>query len=103
MPKNIMPLICLRCKKEIPLAEDVMKEISYTHYYCEDCIRKGLKLLQKKDKKKQMKQMTHWIPKHSQWSKAWECSKCGYRVNLEDGGIYHYCSSCGSKMEGYDG
>ena len=41
-----------------------------------------------------------WIPKHSQWSKTWECSKCGYRVNLEDGGIYNFCSACGEKMEG---
>ncbi len=40
-----------------------------------------------------------WIPKHSQWSKTWECSKCGYCVNLEDGGIYNFCSACGEKME----
>lgn len=44
-----------------------------------------------------------WMPKHSQWSKTWECSKCSYRVNLEDGGIYHYCSACGKKLEEDDG
>lgn len=47
----IMPLICLRCKKDIPLSEEVMKEVSYTHYsYCEDCLRKGLKALNSWDK-----------------------------------------------------
>ena len=25
-------------------------------------------------------------------------SHCGYRVDLEDGGIYHLCSACGTKM-----
>lgn len=49
-----------------------------------------------KDKEKKH---PHWIPIHSQWSRTWECSECGYRVNLEDGGVYHYCSACGSKME----
>ena len=44
--KNIMPLTCLRCKKDIPLSYGAMKEVSYTHYsYCEDCLRKGLKSL----------------------------------------------------------
>ena len=46
-----MPLICLRCGKDIPLPYGVMGEISYTHYsYCEDCLREGLKLLREKDK-----------------------------------------------------
>lgn len=41
-----MPLICLRCKKYIPLSMPTFKEISYTHYsYCEECLRKGLKAL----------------------------------------------------------
>jgi len=44
--KDIMPLICIRCKKDIPLTYGAMKEVSYTHYsYCEDCLRKGLKAL----------------------------------------------------------
>ena len=45
-----MPLICLRCKKDIPLSEEAMEEVSYTHYsYCEDCLRKGLKALKSWD------------------------------------------------------
>ncbi len=45
---DIMPLICLRCRKDIPLPFGVMKSISYTHYsYCEECLRKGLKALRK--------------------------------------------------------
>lgn len=41
-----MPLICLRCKKYIPLSMPTFKEVSYTHYsYCEECLRKGLKAL----------------------------------------------------------
>ena len=28
-----------------------------------------------------------------------ECDNCGYRVELDDGGIYQYCSSCGAKLE----
>lgn len=54
-PDDIMPLICLRCKKDIPLTIRTMEEISYTHYsYCEDCLREGLKLLKAKDKEKEM-------------------------------------------------
>ena len=46
MKIEIMPLICLRCKKDIPLTMATFKEISYTHYsYCEECIRKGLQAL----------------------------------------------------------
>lgn len=42
----IMPLICIRCRKDIPLSEETMNEIGYTKYsYCEDCLRKGLKAL----------------------------------------------------------
>ena len=41
-----MPLICLRCKKDIPLSMPTFEEVSYTHYsYCEECLRKGLKAL----------------------------------------------------------
>lgn len=43
---DIMPLICIRCKKYIPLTVKTFKEVSYTHYsYCEECLRKGLKAL----------------------------------------------------------
>lgn len=49
--KKIMPLQCLRCKKDIPLSYAAMEEVSYTHYsYCEDCLREGLNLLREKDK-----------------------------------------------------
>lgn len=47
---DIMPLICIRCKKDIPLTLKTFKEVSYTHYsYCEDCLRKGLKALNEWD------------------------------------------------------
>ena len=43
---RIMPLICLRCKKDIPLTVPTFREISYTHYsYCEECLRAGLRAL----------------------------------------------------------
>lgn len=43
---DMMPLICIRCKKDIPLTVKTFKEVSYTHYsYCEECLRKGLKAL----------------------------------------------------------
>lgn len=46
-----MPLICLRCRKPIPLTYPTFSEVSYTHYsYCEDCLRKGLDLLRQQDK-----------------------------------------------------
>ena len=52
---KIMPLICLRCKKDIPLPYGVMDKISYTHYsYCEDCLRKGLKALRAIDEIKEV-------------------------------------------------
>lgn len=39
-----MPLVCIKCKKPIPISYGTMQEISYTHYfYCEDCLRKALK------------------------------------------------------------
>ena len=54
---TVMPLICLRCKKDIPLTFDTFAEISYTHYsYCEDCLRKGLALLRAKDKEENNEQ-----------------------------------------------
>ena len=47
---DIMPLICIKCKKVIPLTLKTFKELSYTHYsYCEDCLRKGLKALKEWD------------------------------------------------------
>lgn len=54
---TVMPLICLRCKKDIPLTFDTFAEVSYTHYsYCEDCLRKGLALLKAKDKEENNEQ-----------------------------------------------
>ena len=41
----------------------------------------------------------HWIHKHERTTNTWECSNCGYRVNLMDGGIYKFCSACGEKKE----
>lgn len=50
IPDKKMPLICLRCKKPIPLPMSTVVVLSYTHYsYCEDCLRKGLKLLKAQD------------------------------------------------------
>lgn len=37
---------------------------------------------------------------HIPYTGIYECPKCGYRVNLSDGGIYNFCSACGEKMEG---
>ena len=42
----------------------------------------------------------HWVHKHERTPNTWECSNCGYRVNLMDGGIYKFCSACGEKKEG---
>ena len=42
----------------------------------------------------------HWIHKHERTPNTWECSNCGYRVNLMDGGIYKFCSACGEKKDG---
>ena len=48
-----MPLICLRCRKPIPLTYPTFSEVSYTHYsYCEDCLRAGLFLLRQHDAQK---------------------------------------------------
>ena len=50
IPDKKMPLICLRCKKPILLPMSTVVVLSYTHYsYCEDCLRKGLKLLKAQD------------------------------------------------------
>lgn len=47
----IFHLQCLRCKKPVgSYSEQTMEQVSYTHYsYCEDCLRKGLKMLKKQD------------------------------------------------------
>ena len=48
-----MPLVCLRCGKEIPMKPSVRDAVSYTHYsYCEDCLKEGLKLLKDADREK---------------------------------------------------
>lgn len=42
----VMPLICLRCKKSIPLTTATFHEIGYTKYsYCEECLHAGIKAL----------------------------------------------------------
>lgn len=48
-------------------------------------------------------QAGRWKELHSDRGPLWECPNCGYRVNPEDGGIYHYCSACGKKLEEDDG
>ena len=49
------------------------------------------------------RQADKWKELHSDRGPLWECPNCGYRVNPEDGGIYHYCSACGKKLEEDDG
>lgn len=41
-----------------------------------------------------------WINVSSWRYRTWKCSECEYIVNLRDGGIYNYCSSCGAIMDG---
>ena len=49
--EQIFHLECLRCKKPVGKhSRQTMEQVSYTHYsYCEDCLRKGLKMLKKQD------------------------------------------------------
>ena len=45
-----MPLICLRCRKYIPLTMKTFREIGYTKYsYCNECLHEGMRLLRNKD------------------------------------------------------
>lgn len=40
-----------------------------------------------------------WIYKHENGVDSWECSECGYSENIKDGGIYQFCSACGTLMK----
>ncbi len=40
-----------------------------------------------------------WIYKHENGVDSWECSECGYRENIKDGGIHQFCSACGTLMK----
>ena len=58
---DMMHTLCLRCGKpsmSIPFHCDEMgMKVSYTHYsYCEDCLRKGLELLQAKDEADELRE-----------------------------------------------
>lgn len=163
----IFHLECLRCKKPVgSYSRQTMDQVSYTHYsYCEDCLRKGLKMLKKQDaldkqsisaeqadhiaesgkkvtfkpgdkfllelgaerkmfgefeiagtdlyvKADLLEKLTRyeseeqperntgtWMYTYERGLGTWECSECGYRENIVDGGIYKFCSACGVKME----
>jgi len=45
-----MYLICLRCKKPYDYPMPTFEKMEYSKYsYCEECLRKGLKLLKYKE------------------------------------------------------
>ena len=93
--------VCLLCKKPA-VTFNTEDDIPYTNYsYCEDCLRKGLKLLreQKKNLQTQPERKTgHWILDRSG---AYCCSKC-----MEPCATYammkprdKFCKMCGSRNE----
>ena len=93
--------VCLLCKKPA-VTFNTEDDIPYTNYsYCEDCLRKGLKLLreQKKNSQAQPKRKTgHWILNRSG---AYCCDKC-----MEPCATYammkprdKFCKMCGSRNE----
>ena len=84
----IIPLTCLKCKKPIPLSEEAMNEVSYTHYsYCENCLRKGLAA----------ERMLSWL---YEWMGEVFDAPCNYSMDGVDYGEYMYeycngwCDSC---------
>ena len=55
--RTMLPLVCERCHKSIPLSWDTYLEIGATQStYCEDCLREGLRLLRAKDKEENNEQ-----------------------------------------------
>ena len=93
--------VCLMCKKPA-VTFNTEDDIPYTNYsYCEDCLRKGLKLLreQKKNLQAQPERKTgHWILDRSG---AYCCNRC-----MEPCASYvmmkprdKFCKMCGSRNE----
>ena len=103
--------VCLLCKKPA-VTFNTEDDIPYTNYsYCEDCLRKGLKLLreQKKNLQTQPERKTgRWIPDNTDYYRTkFICSACGESEEVPTTGfgygtMWDYCPMCGAKMEGGD-
>ena len=107
--------VCLLCKKPA-VTFNTEDDIPYTNYsYCEDCLRKGLKLLKEQKKNLQAqpeRKMGHWICE-SQWSdtmgtnwNTWKCDQCNVVAakgweHTRDGSKPNgkFCSECGAPMD----
>ena len=98
--------VCLLCKKPA-VTFNTEDDIPYTNYsYCEDCLRKGLKLLreQKKNLQAQPERKTgRWI-KTARWGRAYYCDQCRNYLDF-DGvnagrGSTNFCPNCGADMRG---
>ena len=102
--------VCLLCKKPA-VTFNTEDDIPYTNYsYCEDCLRKGLKLLreQKKNSQAQPERKTgRWIPDGSEL--GIKCNKCGKSfsdyVNAGTGYMFleetpNFCPNCCEDMRG---
>lgn len=44
--------------------------------------------------------LVKYIPENMGRKEVYECPKCRYCVNPNDGGIYDFCSACGEDMRG---
>ena len=80
-------LLCLRCRKDVGIySTQTMEQVSYTHYsYCEDCLRKGLKMLKRADAEKANSQTQ--MPGASESMKAvllGHCINCGFKEGIRD-------------------
>jgi len=101
--------VCLLCKKPA-VTFNTEDDIPYTNYsYCEDCLRKGLKLLreQKKNLQTQPERKTgRWLPDNTDYYRTrFICSACGESEEVPTTGfgygtMWDYCPMCGAKMEG---
>ena len=97
--------VCLLCKKPA-VTFNTEDDIPYTNYsYCEDCLRKGLKLLreQKKNSQAQPERKTgHWIPV-TNGRGGHQCDKCGcYAPSYQSGTewLSNFCPECNADMRG---
>ena len=100
--------VCLLCKKPA-VTFNTEDDIPYTNYsYCEDCLRKGLKLLreQKKNLQVQPERKTgRWIPDNTDYYRTkFICSACGESEEVPTTGfgygtMWDYCPMCGAKMK----
>ena len=102
--------VCLLCKKPA-VTFNTEDDIPYTNYsYCEDCLRKGLKLLreQKKNLQVQPERKTgHWVEIGDEPYDEWECDVCGFVIDgsgcidpEEYRDVYKFCPNCGADMRG---